>query len=350
MRSRSRIIFALAVVVIAIVFTVAPWHKEIASVAVHPDATTQPTATGRTLATLTSFHGKVYAGYGDYGANTGPISLRAFDPRTHQFSDPLLHSETEAIYIFRTLTDRLYAPHIDPSGNATNGGYAVLDDLVSADRTPVRAVHIFDIATLTGSDLWMAGSDGNDAVIWRSDDGGKTWSESLREAPTNVPFTRFYGLIAFRGKLITQKSEYGVQVSKVFDGSKWSAGPNLLPPGGILWHPEVFADRMVYQTNHAGIRASPLYCFDGQHTEIALSPKAVGQSGRGAEQGVYDFTITGDRLYTLAVDEQVQVTRDLKEWRVLAVRPPKQARSLCVCDGRLFIGGTGGEIYEAPLP
>src|SRR5262245_22692826 len=55
----------------------------------------QATPTGRTIATLVAFRGRIYAGYGDYGANTGPISICGFDPASAQF-DHAFDSATEA--------------------------------------------------------------------------------------------------------------------------------------------------------------------------------------------------------------------------------------------------------------
>src|SRR5438552_14316545 len=143
---------AVAVVAICAALAGAMWHQRsgFRVVATHPDAATQPTATGRVIATLASFDGRLYAGYGDYGSNTGPIVIRAFDPVSERFGEPLLRSQTEAIYIFRWIADRLYAPHIDPAGDATAGGFAVGEinaggRHVWTDRSAVTAVHLFDI-------------------------------------------------------------------------------------------------------------------------------------------------------------------------------------------------------------
>src|SRR5688572_31202652 len=83
-------------------------------IAVHPDAAAQSTALGQTLQTLKPFNGKLYAGFGDYGVNTGPIAVRAFDPAAGGFGASALTAETEALLIYREIGGRLYAPHIDP--------------------------------------------------------------------------------------------------------------------------------------------------------------------------------------------------------------------------------------------
>jgi hypothetical protein len=317
-------------------------------VARHPDAVAQRTPTGRVLTTLVPHKGQIYAGFGDYSANTGPIAVRRFDPVGGWFGDVLFRSGTEAIYLYRVLNGRIYVPHIDPSVLFQNGGYAVGGDGEWRDVRPVCVAHVFDVATLTGQDLWMCGSDGPDAVVWHSPDGGPTWAESLRDRPTYEHIGRFYGLGILGGRIYVQKSEPGVKLSKVFDGRRWSDGPNLLPPGGMMWHPETFANQIVYQTNHAAIRSSPLYRFDGVRAQVALSPPARGQSGPGAEQGIYGFTVADDRvMYALGIDRTVYVTNDLLQWHALRVDVPAEARSLCVLDKHVYFGGSNGELFRS---
>src|SRR6185295_15995641 len=151
-------------------------------VAIHPEVALQTTVYGDHIATLKPFNGKLYAGYGDYGANTGPIAVRAFDPSTGAFTDPYLSSATEAIYIYRELGGKLYAPNIDTRGGGS--GYAVgtagnpdtWQDVITVD-----GVHMFDMNTFNGTDLFQGGTASNgDGIVYRSVDGGATWTESLR--------------------------------------------------------------------------------------------------------------------------------------------------------------------------
>jgi hypothetical protein len=351
-RRHMLIVVALLALSLAAFYLTHVEHKSTFELlATHPDAAAQPTATGRVIATLAAFNGELYAGYGDYGENTGPITIRGFDVATGRFGDPLLRSQTEAIYLFRMIDRRLYAPHIDPSGDAVMGGFAcaILDDsghVVWTDHVPVVAAHVFDVNTLTGSDLWLAGSERADAVVWRSLDGGATWSEALRERPSFAQTTRYCGIGVLNGKLYVQKSEPARTSSRVFDGNSWSDGPNLLPPSGFLWHPQRFAGRIVYMSNHSGIRVSPLYCFDGTQMREALNPIARGQRGPGAEKGVYDFTIADNRLFTLGVDQVVRWTDDVQSWHK-AADAPAEARSLCVVGDKVYLGGKDGAIYKS---
>src|SRR5687768_9794362 len=70
------------------------------TIGTHPGASAQSTSVGKQIATLFPWKGKLYAGYGDYGASTGPIDLYAFDPDSQKFTFQW-EANTEAIYIFR---------------------------------------------------------------------------------------------------------------------------------------------------------------------------------------------------------------------------------------------------------
>ncbi|MFQ5460923.1 MAG: hypothetical protein ACE5EL_09030, partial [Anaerolineae bacterium] len=53
----------------------------------HPHAVSQPTGRGRRIGALNWWRGRLYSGYGDYGANTGPIFISPFDPTTGRYED-----------------------------------------------------------------------------------------------------------------------------------------------------------------------------------------------------------------------------------------------------------------------
>src|SRR5688572_7507248 len=91
-------------------------------VGIHPGASAQNTVTGKQIATLFPWKGKLYAGYGDYGANTGPIDIYAFDPDSQQFTF-VWEANTEAIYNFKAYNGRVYAPAIDRKSYSKPGDY-----------------------------------------------------------------------------------------------------------------------------------------------------------------------------------------------------------------------------------
>ena len=314
-------------------------------VATHPEVAAQATSTGRILATLKPFNGRLYAGYGDGNANTGPITVRAFDPVAGDFSPPLFTSTTEAIYIYREIDGQLYAPNIDTSGAGGRGsGYArgtpsETGD-VWEDVLPVTGLHMFDINTLNGTDLLMVGSQGNNGAAFYSSDG-INWDTELFTPGRNKDFARLHGSGRFDGKLYTQPWQTPTNgkgpASLVFDGVTWTEGPNLL--ASVVWHPEEFAGQMVYQGNFAGITGSNLFKFDGTRAKNAYSPKGNQPSN------FWDFSIDGGVLYGLLTSGTILQTTDLSTWTPVATAP-LGSRSLAMLNGRLYVGGSQGDLYE----
>ena len=323
-------------------------------VATHPDAAEQKTADGKVLARLQPFNGKLYAGYGDYNANTGPINVRAFDPKSNAFGDVKVTVPTEALFNFRVIGKKCYAANIDTTGAGGDGitGYAVGEvngkDETWTETRPITGIHAFEAQTYDGKDLFVAGSRRGDdlaGVIWRSTDGGTTWEESLVVKPNNkqYKFNRFSSLGKFAGRLWAQElrdddGSVGTK-SMFYDGKGWQPGPDLLPNGGTAFHhPEEFARHMVYTHRHTGVFASRMYKFDGRGATSAHASE------------IYDFTIAGQVLLALLTDGRIIGTKDLNKWEELDTAP-KGARSLAVLDGRLYVGTAESTLlrYRAKL-
>ena len=128
-----------------------------ARVATHPQASLQATATGKTLTTLQSWNGKLYSGFGDYTENKGPIALTPFDG-TGFASAPELNADTEAVWTFRVIGGKLYAPSIDPHVSSDFAVAISVGGGVSwSNPTVVHSTHAYDVVSLTGSDLWIVG-------------------------------------------------------------------------------------------------------------------------------------------------------------------------------------------------
>jgi hypothetical protein len=246
------------------------------------------------------------------------------------------------------LGGELYAPSIDPLGGRGNANpdYAVASSngpgsATWLNPTPGQAEHVFDIATLTGSDLWFVGSDylndGNNAGAWRSLDGGATWTEELSQPPLDdngSNFARFYGVVAYQGKLYVEPydSQSGPQPhSKVFDPSteSWSDGPGL----GTLTKAAVFADKVIYESGRInGGQLGNLMTFDGTNLGSAYT-------------GMRDYAISGSWIYVLGSNQQVKKSQDLVKWIPVATAP-KTARSIGFYNNSIWVGGTDAMLYR----
>jgi hypothetical protein len=326
----------------------------------------QPSSTGRVIATLEVFNGRLYVGYGDYTADSGPIAVVAVDLETGTIGEPLLSHTSEAIYIYRQVAGQLFAPDIDPRGTRMAGfarGVAGVDADRWTDEKVVRALHLFDVASFDGSDLWLFGSLGSDAVAWRSRDGGSIWSTILSAAPrTDDGFARFYCGFALGGRLYTQVTDYpgGVRSrSMVFDGTGWSTGPTLIPTfvshaDVFPWKPLRVGDQVVYMDDHSGTTMVParLYRFDGQRAELTFGPSDRHQTG-DLQDFVLDVTVSEDTAYVLNRLQQIWSSTDLVNWTLRTTFSGVEddsATSLAVAGDDLYLGTRLSRIYKVPLP
>jgi hypothetical protein len=312
-------------------------------VGTHPQASQQPTVRGRTLNFLKHWNGAIYAGYGDYGANTGPIAITPFGLSTGQFAaQPTFSANTEELQVFRDLDGTLYAPSIDPRPGFGDDYFETPLTGPVTGRDVVESLHVYDIAARTGNERWIVGSAGENAVAWRSLDRGVTWSTALTVPPRNSgvgDFARFYFAGAYQNALYVQAADfYGGEHarSKVFDGVRWSDGPDLLPRGGFGYDTELFAGRLVYLSWQSF--PSSLLSFDG--TEVTSTGRAF-----------YNYSVDGGELYGLGANGQISRTTNLRTWTDITTLAPESARSIVVIDGTIYVGTTDSRIYTlGPQP
>lgn len=321
-------------------------------VGTHPFAAAQSTAQGKILAALYPFNGKLYVGFGDYGANTGPINIAPYDPATNTFSSSFLASNTESINNFREINGSLYAPAIDPRGSVYNYLFAKGEPWNDAASSGVDGEHIFDVVSLTGTDLIAVGSglsSGSvNAAVWRTTDG-TNWAKILETPPINASSggaARYYFAGIYNNKLYVQaRDDFGTAgnniqpQSKIFDGTAWTNGPNLFSSctasiscTPLGWRPQTFAGKMVYKS-WPNPGWGYLEYFDGtkDYTVTAF--------------GINDFTINNGYLYALGSDGIIRRTTNLTSWEVYATAPVNH-QSLAILNDILYIGTTDSKLYK----
>jgi len=328
-------------------------------------AVAQPTAAGKAIATLQVFDGRLYAGYGDFTADTGPIDIVPIDLATGRIGGSLLSFATEAVYGYRQIGDQLFAADIDPRGTR-QGGFArgVSRDgaHVWTDHKVVTALHVFDVATMDGSDLWLFGSAGDNAVAWRSLDGGVTWTTALTVRPWFVGgFARLYSGAAIEGKLFTQVVETPGgpgPTGLVFDGTQWITGPGWFPPQArqedtFPWRPHAVGRQVVYMDQHSGAshRVVRLYRFDGREAHLTFGP-TDRHATPDPQYAAVDVTAEAGTAFVLNRRQEVWSSTDLVNWRRRAtLNGPDgdRATSLAVSGNDAYIGTIGSNIYRMAL-
>ncbi|MFW5469978.1 hypothetical protein ACOCJ4_08040 [Knoellia sp. CPCC 206435] len=298
-------------------------------VGVSPQALEKPNESGRTIRSLTLDDGKFYVGYGDYYINGGPTKVSTFDPVTRGFSETGLTAPTEEITTFRRINGKLYAPWTDPTGSGgTNQGFSTNASGTWTNEFKAPAVHVFDVASLTGSDLWMVGSANNvepgkgGAAAYRSTDGGASWSLVAKDTAGSGS-ERYYWAAALNGKMYLQAQHMAGAPLRVFDGARWSthsATPCSTVEARAV---EVFAGKILCTNYSLGVVA-----FDGRNATTVLS-KYKGT--------VLDFDIPGDGyIYALSATGIFR-SADGMTWTGVA-KTPAEAGSIGVHNGTVYLG------------
>ncbi len=275
-------------------------------------STPKQTPRGQTLWTLEAYNGKLYIGYGDWGANTGPIQIAPYDQATNSFSLEGT-SQTQAIENYRALLGTLYAPAIDGHlFGTTNYAKRSPTDASWVDYDPENPPwHTFDMTSLNGTDLWFVGTEGVDAVAWRSLDGGVTWQSAPHTYSYGSTDETYYFIGNYNGKIYLQASPDEC-TSEVFDGTTWTTGPNLLPgcPHAELtgFRPVDFAGKMVYYDREASRfnGVSGVYVFDGTKVQTLSNTLAISI-----------FNVDGNYLYGATSAGIIYRTTDLENWETL---------------------------------
>ena len=355
---RDRIASVLFILAVGLPFTRVGDLRadEFQFVVTHPDAQLQETPRGRNLQTLHVHDDKVFIGYGDYGADTGPIHVRYFDPQVQSLSPSLITSKTESIARFATVGDNLFALTTDPLLREP-GGYVSLPGGSNewVEENGLSGLHFFDMTSFNDDSqrLLLAGSGGpsdfSESFVYESLDGGATWQESLvlnsPEPKGENDFTRFYGIGSLNGKAYVQQVSFApfweaLPVS-IYDGETWTEGPLLRTERNAMTRfidPVTFSDEIVVRDEHSGAALSPLFRFDGE-------------SLRKVRNGIVNFKawdqlVQDDWLYVLSETSEIWATQDFETWRTVVDNVPSNAQSFVISDDGIYVGTDDSSLYR----
>ncbi len=361
-------------------------------VATHPEAAAASATWGaRWLWGLYPWRGRLFLGYGSFNGTNPRAVIRAFDPAINRLAEaPAFATNNEAAGLFRLINNRLYVPTMDSNdGGLARQDFAVTTDErgdVWTDHVEQPMYHVWDVATLDGSDLWFVGTTAttfcplkscSDAVAYRSMNGGATFTEVIRLSSADAGYNLvwFPFACAFNGKLYLQafyrfsttgRPDLASAQSLVFDGSVWTTGPDLLPgrlTGVSGYAPVVFDRHMLYLSRVPIARSYPnaLPLWQNEH-DLIMMDETERVRYLQIPGGVANFTIAGRYLYVLTRDGSVRRTRSVtlawKRWEVLTTFPVQDpdarqgcaGRSIAALDDKLYVGTTQGELWQLDLP
>lgn len=150
-----------------------------------PFAAAQPTFAGRMIRSLAAHDGNVYIGYGDHGANTGPVHVHHVDGTTGRLSGSLLAMGSVRTVHVKSIDGVLYAATTTPHG-VVGGGQPFASNLggtwsMSGSTNCHEAFDVEAVPGLPGA-VMAAGSSldprtgATSHATWLTLDGGTTWT------------------------------------------------------------------------------------------------------------------------------------------------------------------------------
>lgn len=334
--------------------------------ATHPDARRQRTRTGRTLARLIWHEGLLYAGYGDYGANTGPIHLRTLHPAAAYFSPTMETLDTEAVYQFTAQDGALLIPNIDPRGSVGPGVF--IGDVRGWTASPdMASTHVFDLVSEDSDTLWLLGAAGRDAAIWRWAPANGTLQQIVTPARrADAAFVRATGGFIWKGRLCVyfqQVAASGETAMRCLSDPIWQSGPTVFGDDAsfadmAMTRPTRFAGGILYTDTHTGVSQVPsrlyhlpLDAVDGPTSRdfrYAFGPQEAFEDPTRTAY-IRDFYVDDNRLWILNARAEIWHSTDLKDWRregYLALPRGERAASIAVHGETLFVGTDRAQVYR----
>ncbi|MDQ5972135.1 MAG: hypothetical protein QG553_294 [Patescibacteria group bacterium] len=306
----------------------------------NPFALTQPSG-ARGIHTLMPFGGKLYAGFGDWISNTGPVEITSWNGSswTSEFT-----AKTESIVRYRVLNGKLFLPYIDPRTSYHND-FAVLEaggwtEYRTGPGPNEATLHTFDMTYFAGQ-YWGAGAatDDNKASVHRSADyTSGSWTRSSFGTPNSED--RIYTIWQADGNLYCRFST-GPGVVFRWNGSAWvdSGLSNTNAPG---WNTETFGAKTAYTNAFNGGSADKVRTFDSTN----------GVQTWDNAGNTYALCVSGSYVYALAdagtAFKQVLRSTDLVTWTPIAL-PPSDCESIAIWNNAVYVGTTNGAMYSHTL-
>lgn len=272
---------------------------------------------GRLVSTLVPHQGRIFAGHGNYSANSGstPVNdgtdIGSYDPVTGSHVTEMKGFTTEEVMVYREIDGALYAPNVDPTGAQADQPYVTnaSGSWGYAGETVPDVIHIYDIAELDGE--WFlfgagytetrgqAGTVQAAATIWSSPDGLTDWTiaHQAPETPANYDgYERFYWGATHDGTLYAAATEgtRGTTPPMVqYRDGVWSDVPASTPANSWL---EYVGAQFAFSTDRGVVFANSdqVNLFDGEEfTTLPLDGRYIQGATLGADGDLRLLTSDG---------------------------------------------------------
>jgi hypothetical protein len=348
----------------------------------HPHASQQPTPLGRTISDTRGWNGLLYFAYGDLEANTGPIYITTFDPKTKAWEEhPVAYVEdgtgitkstpaffTHDIERFLPIGNSLWAPAAQPVFEspfdaATAPEYAIATgshDWTQVDFVP-NSIHLVDAIERAPNDIYFTGSAfmSTDAAVgaaangraggyvWRSIDGGP-FTQLFPNFAASTAGSEYFDLTGawiFGAALngVAYLDEDGFVYEDDGGGGLAPAWTNWEDVGEFLT-PATFAGHIVFAD------LGQFYAYDGT-SRTNLNFRFFESQGRyqATMEPLALFQVTEGRLLAVRDGGDVMMTTDLVSWTCIG-KAPADATSIGSLDGVVYFGSVNSGVYGFPAP
>jgi len=307
------------------------------------------TATGKTISTLTLFNGKLFMGYGDYGANQPPnCHLLGWDIATGVVVD-YGSLNTVAVLDMNVVNGQLAVPYTDASvGSYPNAAFLDTSGNLSVVGNDLLAWHVYGSASFGGkryiSGAWADPNPPNNNAygIWRDDGPGVGWMRWSGGNPTFEPNSylgtqrsttilyRVHGLFVLGSTLYA-----GFGNGTILKTTTGALGSWTTAAGGVgrMKRPVVIGSEAFYGNNDPPF-AGQLY----KHTGTAQTQLV---------SVIYDHTLgTDGNLYYL------DTSMNIKNLAGTTVETaPANSRCIAYVNGVWYAGTTASHLWATtPMP
>lgn len=214
--------------------------------------------------------------YGDYGSNTGPIDVIGYRPSDGNLVTYLTALPDERIEDYRILNDGwIWTCPTDPRGRdearlGTNVGGTWHEVIAQVPGKGV-AVHLFDVTQTSNGDLFVClarnfteaemvsqstlpdfnpdAEYNTGLAVWKSTNGGTTWTEDFVDLKNNDGYYRPYGMVTINDTIVLPTSD-GTHYVRSSDGT-WSA--RRTTPALYVYRPPILSyDRQSFHSSSNG--------------------------------------------------------------------------------------------------